>query len=115
MSDKTNNRVTLKGLLGSDPKVFKTSAKKPAVSLSVGTRERYKDADGVWQNRKTVWHNGCVAFDTDVVNDAQKFKKDDLVVLVGELNYRKFQTDSGYAKNEASIIIKSLAQLEISQ
>jgi single-strand DNA-binding protein len=55
------NRATLIGRLGRDPESRTGPSGQLKVSLSVATDERYKDRQGVMQE-KTEWHN-VVAWD----------------------------------------------------
>lgn len=102
-----NNKVLLKGVIGAI-RFFQTKEKKEAVGLSLGTRDSYKNEKEEWVDRKAVWHNDLFAFSDKMVEHCKGFKKDDIVELEGQLEYRKFMDEKGNKKNCASIIIKSL-------
>lgn len=113
MDKSSNNFVSLKGKLSRDPKVIEEH-RKPFAVLSIGTRDSYVDEGGELQYRNTTWHNDCLAFDLEIVDQIRGLKKNDWVTAKGELSYRKSVTQEGYVKNYASIIITSLSTDQIS-
>ena len=51
----TMNQITIIGFTGSDAEAHYTKDGTLVVTLSVATKESWKDADGNWQSR-TDWH-----------------------------------------------------------
>jgi single stranded DNA-binding protein len=75
------NQITIIGFTGSDAEAHYTKNGTLVVTLSVATKESWKDADGSWQSR-TDWHRivfreaGGVHADTDqrlVCDGARRF------------------------------------------
>lgn len=106
----SNNLVKLIGILGQAPRFFKTKQKKEAVSLSVGTRNSYKDQESnEWKSKATVWHNDIFGFSSTMVETCKSFKHKDLIELEGELEYRKFIDNEGNKRTSPTIILKKIA------
>lgn len=105
----SNNLVKLIGILGQAPRFFKTKQNKDAVSLSVGTRNSYKDKESnEWKSKSTVWHNDIFAFSSTLVEACKGFKHKDLIELDGELEYRKFLDKDGNKRSAPTIILKKI-------
>ncbi len=66
------NKVILLGNVGKDPEIRSTPSGTMVASFSLATSDRYKDAQGNWQDR-TEWHN-LVAFKrtAEIVRDYVK-------------------------------------------
>jgi single stranded DNA-binding protein len=97
-----NCTVELKGNLGKDAKLVK-SEKAEFVSLSIATTDSYKDKNGQWQNKETLWHD-VIVFNTNAITLAKELKKGDKVHLKGTLSYKQVDTKDGYSVPQASII-----------
>ena len=54
-----NNTVTIIGNTGDEARIIKTDDTTFA-TLSVATTDSYKDKEGNWQNKETVWHRVMV-------------------------------------------------------
>ena len=102
-----NNKVLLKGVIGAI-RYFQTKEKKDAVGISLGTRDSYKDDNGEFKSRATVWHNDIFGFSEKMVEHTRSFAKGDIIELEGELEYRRIMDDKGNKKSLASIILKQL-------
>ena len=110
------NRVTLCGHTGKDARTGATQNGRNMTRLSVATTKRYKDANGVWEE-KTQWHN-CVAYGA-AADSASKIQTGTHVFIEGELVYREYErtieTDSGPVKVPwpvTQIVIDSLSVLD---
>lgn len=97
-----NCTVELKGNLGKDAKLVK-SEKAEFVSLSVATTDFYKDKNGQWQNKETIWHD-VVVFSPNAIVFAKGLKKGDKVHLKGTLSYKPVETKEGYSVSQASVV-----------
>jgi single-strand DNA-binding protein len=53
---KSVNKVILLGNVGKDPEIRSTGGGTMVATFGLATSERYKDAQGNWQDR-TEWHN----------------------------------------------------------
>ncbi|MBL7681781.1 MAG: single-stranded DNA-binding protein [Flavipsychrobacter sp.] len=104
-----NNHVLLIGNLGAEPK-FIAHEKRPFVAFSLATQDRYKDKDGNWQNKPTVW-NQVLVFNSSLIETAQKLSKGTRIKLTGSLSYRSFDAvvdGQATKKNEASVIAETI-------
>lgn len=102
-----NSTVILIGNTGDEAKILKTNDGKSFARLSIATTDSYKDQDGNWQNKDTIWHQVLI-FKPALVLEAQSFKKGVRLKITGSLSYRDFEVmgDDGetYTKKEATII-----------
>lgn len=97
------NRAQICGHLGRDPEIRKTDKGKVA-NFSVATSKKWTAKDGSKQE-KTEWHS-VVSFNDNAVSFLERFcKKGDLVLVEGEIQYRKYTDKSGFEKSVAEIII----------
>lgn len=110
------NRVTLCGHTGKDAHTRATQNGRNMTRLSVATTKRYKDANGVWQE-KTQWHN-CVAYGAAIADKAAQIQTGAHVFIEGELVYREsertIETDNGPVKIPwpvAEIVMETLSVL----
>lgn len=101
-----HNQVILTGHLGAKPKNI-TKGEDLFTSFSMATQESYKDAQGEWQNTKTIWHQVLV-FNEDTIKSADALDKGSLVKVFGALHYKSFDvvSDDGktFKKWAASVI-----------
>lgn len=102
----SNNLVTLIGNTGDDVRIV-TSGETTFASLFLATTDSYKDKEGNWQNKETVWHK-VIAFNPKVIETLKSFKKGTRLKITGSLSYRDFEVpgeDGGsFTKREASIV-----------
>jgi single-strand DNA-binding protein len=97
-----NCKIELKGNLGKDAKTVKTE-KSEFVTLSVATTDSYKDKNGDWQNKETLWHD-VIVFNPNAVRIAKELRKGDKISLQGTLSYKQVESKEGYTILQASII-----------
>ena len=102
-----NSTVILIGNTGDEAKILKTNDGKSFARLSIATTDSYKDQDGNWQNKDTIWHQVLI-FKPALVLEAQSFEKGVRLKITGSLSYRDFEVmgDDGetYTKKEVTII-----------
>jgi single-strand DNA-binding protein len=87
------NRLTLVGRLGSDAEFKSFQNGGGVVNFRIATSETWKDRQGVKQER-TEWTTVAV-FAKWLIDDAQKLRKGDMVMIEGKLQTRKWQDQSG--------------------
>ncbi|WP_316207502.1 single-stranded DNA-binding protein [Bradyrhizobium sp. SZCCHNR3118] len=106
------NKVILQGRLGKDPEIRRMQNGNEVCNLSVATSERWKDKrDGEWKE-KTEWHN-VVVFNENTIKFIDKnLAKGDLVFLMGKIQTRKWQDQSGADRYSTEIVIPQFAQTE---
>ena len=112
----TINRVTIAGFAGKDARNSSTQNGNSITKLSLATTKRYKDADGMWQE-KTQWHT-CVAYGS-TADYAAKIHTGDHVFIEGELVYREYErtieTETGPVKVQwpiTEVVIDSVSVLD---
>lgn len=98
------NRVTIVGRLGADAEYRSFNNGGGVVNMRVATSEQWKDRDGQKQER-TEWHNVAV-FQKWLIDDAQKLRKGDLVMVEGKLQTRKWQDQSGNDRYTTEIVLQ---------
>ena len=107
-----NNQVKLTGNLGSEVRIIETEQSTFA-SVSIATTDSYKDKDGTWQDKETLWHN-IVAFSPTAIEKLKSLKKGTRVEIIGALSYRPFEVQDGegnvITKKEASVIAFQVEQ-----
>jgi single-strand DNA-binding protein len=107
-----NNTVTLIGNTGDEARIV-TSGETTFASLSVATTDSYKDKEGTWQNKETVWHK-VIIFNPKVIETLKSYKKGTRLKISGSLAYRDFEVpgeDGGsFTKREASVIATRIEQ-----
>lgn len=107
----TNNKVTLVGNIGGEPKVIEHEGKLFA-SFSMATTDTYLDKnDNTYKKKNAVWHK-VLAFSPSLIELVKTFNKGTRVEVNGSLAYRSFdiQRDNKppARKMEASIIAQSM-------
>ena len=98
--------------MGSEVRIVHPEGKKPFASISLATTDSYKDQEGNWQDKETIWHD-VIAFNPNVIKQLEFFKKGTRLEIIGSLSYREFQVnDEGkvITKREASIIANKVEQ-----
>lgn len=107
-----NNTIKLIGNTGSEVRIIEPEGKKPFASFSIATTDSYKDQDGNWKEKETIWHD-VVAFSPKLIETLKSFKKGIRLEVLGSLSYRDFKIlDDGkeITKREASIIAHNIEQ-----
>lgn len=85
-----NNRVTLVGNLGADPKVWSTESDRVKISFSIAINKSYRDSKtGEWKTTDPDWFNVVFWGRKEEVAEAQ-IKRGDRVIVVGELRRRLY-------------------------
>ena len=105
-----NNTIILTGNTGDEVRII-TSGETKFASLSLATTDSYKDKDGQWQNKDTLWHK-VIAFSPKLIETLKSFKKGTRLKITGSLSYRDFEVpgENGgtITKREASIIARDI-------
>lgn len=102
------NKAILIGRVGKDAEVRKTSSGKDVMTFTLATNEYYKDAQGNKQEN-TVWHN-IVKFGNP--NIADYIKKGGKLCIVGKINNRSYENDSGKKIYISEIIANNIHLLD---
>ena len=99
------NKVIVLGRLGKDPEVRNFQNGGKVVNLRLATSERYKDREGVQQER-TEWHAVAI-FNEKLGEVAEKYlRKGSEVYIEGQLETRKWQDSSGADKYTTEIVLR---------
>ena len=100
------NQVTLIGSVGKDAEVTFIKESSKVAKFSLATNRSYKDKDGNKQT-KTEWHN--IEVWNEKANFAGNFvKKGQLVCIVGEIRYEKFEDKEGRAQQRTKIVAETI-------
>jgi single-strand DNA-binding protein len=86
----TMNQITIIGFTGSDAEAHYTKDGTLVVTLSVATKESWKDADGNWQSR-TDWHR-IVSF-AKLAEFARTLMRGSYVMVQGAVRTREYERD----------------------
>ena len=107
-----NNTVILTGNTGDEARIIQTDDKTFA-SLSLATTDSYKDKDGNWHNKETIWHRVLI-FNPALIEAVQAYPKGTRLKITGALSYREFEVpgqDGGMlTKREATIVAGKLEE-----
>jgi single-strand DNA-binding protein len=75
--------VTLRGNIGKqDPELRYTADGKAVCNFSLGVTDRYKDDQGTWKSKDTVWYKVSV-WNDDAEHVKESFRAGDRVILEG--------------------------------
>lgn len=97
------NRAQICGRMGKDPEIRSIERGRVA-NFSVATSKKWTAKDGSKQE-KTEWHS-ISTFNENTISFLERFcKKGDLVLVEGEIQYRKYTDKSGLEKTAAEILI----------
>ena len=86
----TMNQITIIGFTGSDAEAHYTKDGTLVVTLSVATKESWKDADGNWQSR-TDWHR-IVSF-AKLAEFTRTLMRGSYVMVQGAVRTREYERD----------------------
>ena len=106
-----NNTIKLTGNIGNEPRIIETETNIFA-SFSIATTDSYKDEEGNWQDKETIWHDVLV-FNPLVIEILKSLKKGTRLELTGSLSYRPFEVEvngKSVQKKEVSIIANKIEQ-----
>lgn len=104
------NRVELIGHLGRDPEIRFTQDNKKVATLSLATKESWKDRDGR-KNEETEWHK-LVAWGRLADLAEKHITKGDYIRVVGALKTRKWTDQQGQDRYSTEIILREIGFLE---
>lgn len=110
MALRTINRVTLLGRAGKDPVTRQTPGGVPFAAFSLATNERWKGADGEWQER-TDWHN-VSAWRTLAEYCEKHIRKGTPVLVEGRLQSRSYEDKEGQMRYVTEVIADTLHVVE---
>ena len=102
---KSENRIYLKGKLGSDARINKAGERSVA-NFSMATDYDYKRSDGRW-DKETTWHN-VVAWQGFGICDLSLLKKGTTVCVVGRIREREFTDGQGYKKKITEVLAETV-------
>lgn len=87
--------ITITGRLGADPELRFTPAGHAVASLRIVTDRRFKNATtGEWESKDTSWWS-VQAWKAMAENVAESLSKGDLVIVVGDIKQRDYETREG--------------------
>ncbi|TIP13174.1 single-stranded DNA-binding protein [Mesorhizobium sp.] len=100
------NKVILVGNLGADPEIRRLNSGDPVVNIRIATSESWRDKNSGERKEKTEWHN-VVIFNDNLAKVAEQYlKKGAKVYVEGQLQTRKWQTQSGEDRYTTEIVLQ---------
>jgi single-strand DNA-binding protein len=96
-----NNMVILCGNLGADPELRETKQKVPVANFKIATNERYRDANGDYQDR-VEWHKITVWGEMAKVC-GKHLTKGREVSIIGKLHTNKWRDKEGNERTDVEI------------
>ena len=106
---KGYNQVIIAGNLGTDPQCNTLQNGTSVATISVGTNESYKDANGQVQER-VEWHR--VVFWSKLADIVRQYlRKGSAVLVSGKLHSRKYTDQTGAERTITEIIANDLVML----
>lgn len=106
---KGYNQVIIAGHLGTDPQCNTLQNGTSVATISVGTNESYKDANGQVQER-VEWHR--VVFWSKLADIVRQYlRKGSAVLVSGKLRSRKYTDQNGAERTITEIIANDLVML----
>ena len=97
------NKVSIIGYLGAAPELKQLTAGNSVVNFSVGVNEKWKDKEGVSQE-KTEWMR-IVAFGKKAEVLAKYLDKGSLIYIEGKLQTRSWEDSEGVKKYSTEILV----------
>jgi len=110
MAEKSLNKVTLLGRIGTDPEIKYTQNGQPVCTLSIATNQIWKDESGVLQS-KTDWHR-VVAWGKLAETCHEYLKKGSKLYLEGSLHTRQYDDKDGQKKYITEIKMNEMIMLD---
>lgn len=104
----TMNQITIVGFTGSDADVHYTQRGTVVVTLSVATKDSWKDADGNWQSR-TDWHR-IVSFGK-LAEFTRTLTKGSYVMVQGTVRARDYERD-GLKQRVVEVRAETIGKLD---
>lgn len=106
---KGYNQVIIAGNLGTDPQCNTLQNGTSVATISVGTNESYKDANGQVQER-VEWHR--VVFWSKLADIVRQYlRKGSAILVSGKLRSRKYTDQTGAERTITEIIANDLVML----
>ena len=102
------NQLTIIGFTGQDADFHFTSNGTPVTTMSVATKESWKNVSGEWQSR-TEWHR-IVAFGK-LAEYAKTLIKGTHVMVQGSVRSREYEKD-GVSRRVSEVRAETIAKLD---
>jgi single-strand DNA-binding protein len=100
------NKVILIGNLGRDPEVRSFQNGGKVVNLRIATSETWRDRNTGERKERTEWHSVAI-FNENIAKVAEQYlKKGSKVYVVGALETRKWQDQSGQDRYTTEVVIR---------
>ncbi len=105
-----NNTIILTGNIGAEAKIHEKNGNSFA-SVSLATFDSYKDEEGDWINKETIWHD-LLVFSPKTITTIKALKTGTRIKVTGVISYQPFkvQLEDGslVTKKQATIIVSKL-------
>lgn len=104
----SENTITLVGNITEDPELRFTPSGRPVANFTVAVNRRWKDPDGQWQDKLDGFFR-CSCWADMAENAAESLKKGTRVVVVGRLQQRSWEDDSGNKRSAVEVQVDEVA------
>ena len=100
-------KVTILGYLGADPDVRTFQNGSKVVNLRIATSEKWRDRNTNEVREKTDWHQVAI-FNEALIKVAEQYlQKGSHVLLVGQLENRKWQDQNGNDRWSTEVVLRA--------
>jgi len=100
------NKAILIGNVGRDPEVKTTQLGKRLANMSLATSESWRDKQTGERRERTEWHR-IVVWNEGLVNVIDRYvRKGDKLCVVGQIQTRKWQDQSGADRYSTEIVLQ---------
>jgi single-strand DNA-binding protein len=101
------NKVILLGNLGSDPEVRRTQSGNAWATFRIATTESWRDKQTGERRENTQWHT-IVVWNEGLAKVVEQYvRKGDQVLVVGQLETRKWQDQQGQDRYSTEVVLKA--------
>jgi len=105
-----SNTLTITGNLTADPELRHLDTGRATASLTVASTERYQDREtGEWKDGSTAFVR-VVLWGDLAVHASDSLAKGSPVVVVGQLQTRKYETDGGERRSTTELHATEVAR-----
>lgn len=111
MATKGLNKVMLIGNLGQEPKIYETNTGGKIASISLATKESWKNKTTGMPEEKTTWHS-IVFYNKLAEICASLLQKGAKIFVEGKIENRKYTDKEGIERMQTQIVANEMQLLD---